>query len=66
MWSRQFRRAVQRQIDKQASPKYPHDAQKGGPSLRRVRRNRQFRGDGLDYFDTGTRASGLRARNVEN
>lgn len=50
MESRQVRRASERQALKQRSPKYPHRAQKGGPSKMLIHKNRRHREDGLDYF----------------
>jgi hypothetical protein len=50
MESRQVRRARERQAEKERSPKYPHGAQRGGPSKMLIHKNRRHRDDGLDYF----------------
>lgn len=50
MESRQVRRAIERRSEKMQRPKYPHRAQKGGPSTVRIRRNRRYRRDGNDFI----------------
>lgn len=51
MESRQVRRAKERRHQKFLRPKYPRDAQRGGPSTALVHRNRKHRDDGKDYFN---------------
>ena len=45
-----IRRARERAEAKAKRPKYPAKAQKGGPSIVLIHKNRRHRGDDLDYF----------------
>lgn len=50
MESRQVRRRLEQLAIKLNSPMYPLHAQRGGPSVSLIHRNRRHREDGRDYF----------------